>query len=763
MKFPSFALLLLTASLSRASDLVDVSPLSDRIVLLHFKDGHVVHHKRGQTRGDETVVQAALDVVAATKPSAYRIESAGDPIFRAGVEPTSIGRKSKGTDFSWHVDNWAVDHAENRLPDHTKENWIALFLPAPMKEGVTYTVSTGDLAANGRVWRLPFSVRKIRSESIHTNLIGYAPSAPAKFAYVYDWIGDRGGMDVKPLAGRRFWLVDQAMGKDAFESKVTFRAAADARETGSTTDTPGANFQDADVVQCDFSAFGTPGRYVMAVEGVGCSFPFRIDADVYRKPFDVVAKGFYYQRSGIALTKPYSVYERPAPGHPGVTPGFRLEYSSLRSLDYGSESGTKAQIDPTRKGPLEAWGWYQDAGDWDSYETHLRVAQELMLAYEMNPKAFDDGELNIPESGNGLPDILDEAAWLPRFGFRLRHELLAKKYGTGGLGLRVDGDPYGSDTKPNDVGQGSWEDVDRLYVASGEDPVSTYRYAGAAAQLAHCLLVAKAKDPQGIDWPREAREAYAWAAAHTLSKDETEVRPHRLYAAAALFRLTGERPYEDRVREDTKGVPGMDEGLYGPAIYALGGGAYDGRRDPALLARVRKSILDEAEAFHGSAQKRALRWGGDWGFPMLVGQQSTPLVLPLAVAWRLTGSKDYLADLYTTADYFLGTNALNQTWVTGLGPRHPNRVFHIDSWYLGDGTPHPGIVPYGPWRKEREQGKGPWDHDWVNKTVYPGIDRWPGAERWFDDRCTPLESEFTIHQNLAPTAALFGVLCAARR
>jgi len=86
----------------------------------------------------------------------------------------------------------------------------------------------------------------------------------------------------------------------------------------------------------------------------------------------------------------------------------------------------------------------------------------------------------------------------------------------------------------------------------------------------------------------------------------------------------------------------------------------------------------------------------------------------------------------------------------------------MDSWYLGNGTPHPGIVPYGPWRKQKDQGPGPWDHDWVNKTLYPKIDLWPGNERWFDDQCAPMIGEFTIHQNTAPTAALFGILCGAK-
>jgi hypothetical protein len=735
--------------------------------MIHFKDGYVIHHKIGQAREDEQVVQDPLDVRIAATPASYWIQSATDPAYKEPKTPLSVGRKSKGTDFAWHVDRWVVDHAENDRPDNTKEHWLYLTLPSPMKSGVTYTISTANLAANGKIWKLPYNYRKSRSEAVHVNVIGYAPAAPAKFAYVYHWAGDMGGLNLKPYEGKRFWLFDQATGRDAYNGRVAFRLPATNVETANPEDTPNGNYLGADVYECDFTAFTKPGAYVVAVEGVGCSFPFKIDADVYREPFRVLTRGLYHQRSGIELKEPYTNFLRPAPGHPGVTPGFHLQYSSLPVLDYGSESGSKAQIDPTLKGPLNAWGWYQDAGDWDSYPTHLRVAQELMIAYELNPKAFTDGELNIPESGNGIPDILDEAAWLPRFCHRLRAELLAKNYGTGGIGLRVDGDPYGSDAKPNDVGQGSWQDVNRLWIASGEDAMSTYRYAGAAAQLAFCLRLSGKPDPEGVDWLKEAKETYAWAAAHTHPKDENDVRPQRTYAAAALFRMTGDKAYEAQVAHDAKSGLLSGDDLYGPALYALGGSQYDDVRDRALLEKLTGAILFTADSYHESATKRALRWAGDWGMPMLVGQQTTPLILATAIARQITRDpvkkQVYTSDLYTTSDYFLGTNALNQTWATGLGVRHPNMVFHMDSWYIGDGKPHEGIVPYGPWRKERAQGQGPWDHDWVNKTVYPEIDKWPGNERWFDDRCAPMISEFTIHQNIAPSAAIFAILCAPKR
>ncbi|MCW5941399.1 MAG: glycoside hydrolase family 9 protein [Fimbriimonadaceae bacterium] len=752
------------ACLGLASDVVEVSPLTDRVLLIHFDDGYVVHHGKGQKRSDEKVVVDLLDTVAASRAGTYTIVSSDDPAYRTPVAPVGVARKSKGTDFAWFVDKWENGRAVNDRPDHAKEHWIALTLPNPLKEGKRYVVRTGGLAKNGTTWTLRFEARKSRAESVHANLLGYVPEAPVKFAYVYYWTGDVGGLDVKPLVGRTFWLVDQATGKPSFTGKVRWRMDGTAQETFHRSDSPpDGNFLKADVAECDFSSFARPGRYVVAVEGVGCSFPFRIHPDVYREAFRTVARGLYHNRSGIALTKPYTEFERPAPHNPKRTPGFagKLVYTTSRSIDWNAENGGKERLEAGIKGPLDAWGWYQDAGDWDSYETHLRVAQELLIAYEIAPRNFRDGELNIPESGNGVPDILDEAAWLPRFCHRLRHELLAKKYGTGGIGLRVCGDDFGGDGE----GVPSYLDVNRTWIVSGEDPASTYRYAGVAAQLAMALKIAKARDPEGVDWAREARESYAWARANTLPGDDPKVRVHRRYASAALFRLTGEQTYEDRFAADASDVTPttklVGDEAYGAFVFALGGGASE------TAKRFRAAVLHTArESGIVTPSKRALRWGGDFSFPMLVGQQTTPLVLDVAVGFALARKDDpdlarrLLGALYTTCDYFLGTNALNTTWVTGLGPRHPVHVFHLDAWYNGKGKPHPGVIPYGPWLKNRDQGVGPWDADWPNRTLYPPIDAWPGNERWYENRCAPMTNEFTIHQNTGPAAAIFGLLCA---
>ncbi|HSV72838.1 MAG TPA: glycoside hydrolase family 9 protein [Chthonomonadales bacterium] len=770
---------------TRGSGVVAVQPLTDRIAMVHFDDGYVTPHRRGEPRSAETVTVNPLDVTAAMRAESYTISSTDDTAYRTGRRPVRVFRKSKGTEFAWFVDQWIDGRAVNTRPDHAAEHWLYLELPEPLRQGRSYSIGTGGLARNGSTWRLRFVTARARSEAVHVNTLGYVPAAPQKFAYVYHWMGDGGPLDVRALAGRRFHVVDRANGRRVFSGMVRFRMGRDAQETSHISDSPPhGSFLGADVAECDFSAFRRPGAYVVEVEGVGCSWPFRLDDDVYRPVFRAVARALYHNRSGIALTRPHTEFERPAPHNPRLTPEFagKLRYTRVRVQEWGSEGGDAQRLMAESPGTLEdAWGWYQDAGDWDSYPTHFRVPQELLLVYEMGPRKFTDGELNIPESGNGVPDILDEAAWLPRFCERLRAELKRKGWGTGGVGLRVAGDAFGTDegTRPDGTkfGRGSWEDTDRVYMVSGEDPLSTFRYAGVAAHLAYCLRLAGVRrDPGGIGWAREAQESWAWALANTGPGDDdspgSELANARSYAAASLFRLTGDVAYEERLTRDVAHVTPTsllwEHACYGPAVYVLGGGP--GRRDGALVERLRAALLNTAdESLLRTPARRALRWGGNWWFPMLVGQQTTPLVLEGVVGYTLVRRTDperarrYLGALYTTCDYFLGTNSLNQTWVTGIGPRFPTQIFHMDAWYNGKGRFHPGLIPYSPWRRERQEGVGPWDHDWPNKTLHPSIDAWPGNERWFSNRCSPLGSEFTVHQNLGPAAAIYGFLCAERR
>lgn len=759
--------------------------------MLHFDDGYATHHIRGQTRGSEFVTIAKLDVSKAMELMNYSIISSDHALYFTQTHPISIARKTKPTEFALlcqQYDNGCV----NTDPDHALEHWVYLILPYAMTTGSHYKISLNGLAQQANEFDFVFNEQELHSEAIHVNNIAYTTKAPAKYAYLYHWMGDQGSVDFSSFNGSIFNLFDTDKNAFVYSGKINFRKSKTNSETTQASDSPGGNFSSADVYECDFSDFNTPGNYKVVIAGIGSSFGFEIKEDGYQEAFYWVMKGLYHNRSGIELNTPYAQFHRPAPHHPKLTPGFsqKLKYSTFRSFDLSTYDGSaddKLKIENGFKGNLEnTFGWYQDAGDWDGYYTHTSIPAYLLFLFESGKDKFNDGELNIPESGNGLPDVLDEASWLLRYFQRAKEEIKQKGWGTGGIpGSRVFGDLWGSDA-PGDVGQGSWEDVQRDWYVLGEDPWTSYKYAACSAQLAYILQGLQRTDPGGIDWKQEAISAYEWAELNASSQDKQrkdfDLNDNRLYAAAALYRLTGESKYHSAAIPIIDKVTSIDMGrldqMFGIWMYLLSGNQV---RDSKTLNHVKELVTISAEKYlSASAEKRAARWGGDFSFPMLVGQGSTPMVTPgvfgfLANKQNQVLSKKYLTYLHTTADYFLGCNPLNITWISGVGERYPKGIFHLDWWYYDKSDPTnrepviKGVVPYGPWRYEDLGALGWWNPNWAysdksgTPRIYPtNPTEWPGHERWFDMRVSPLSSEFTIHQNTVVAAFVYGFLTAGK-
>jgi hypothetical protein len=757
---------------------IEVVPLTDQVLMVHFKDGYASYHQRGEKRNNERVIVEPLNWINASQKEFYIISSLDDSFYEQGVSPEEISRKTKGTAFTWLCEGWNEQGCVNQSPDHVKEHWIYLFLPKKMESGYSYTLNTTNLAKNGQRWTILFDEKKNRSEAVHVNLIGYSPLAPKKYGYVYHWMGDKGGLILSDYKDNPFHLLREGTNEITFTGKLKFRKGASNIETYQVDDTPNQNFIGAEVYECDFSEFNTPGDYLLVVEGIGHSFPFKIERDVFRESYYHLIRGLYHNRSGIALEEPHTIYTRPAPHNPVITPGFenKLLYTSSRFIDW--IDGNYSDMDTSRiikeiNGPISTWGWYQDAGDWDGYFSHMSIPALLMLTFELVPDNFSDGELKIPESGNGIPDILDEASWLIRFFYRTRQQILDRGYGTGGIGSRITGDHFGGDQE----GIASYDDVERNWIISGEDPHSTFKYAALAGQLAYILKKIGANDPENVNWEVEANEAFEWAELNILPGDE-ETKPAmpyrlsdiRMYAAASLYRLTGDTTYHKIFKEDSKNITStsilQQEQRWGPFIYSL----LDPAQiiDPELYHNIQSAILETADyLMNDFVERRACRWGGNMYMPMLIGQATTPLVIEGMMGWALVRESDpsrasrYLQNIYTTCDYFLGTNPLNMAWATHLGERNPERVFHMDSWYNGRHDMAPGIIPYGPWRHQ-DQGPqiGPWDLRWPYKSIYPeDIHKWPGHERWFNNYTCPANAEFTVHQNTVMAAVAFGFLC----
>jgi MYXO-CTERM domain-containing protein len=768
----------LATSAAHASDIVEVLPLTDHILMVHFDDGSVTLAANGQDphSGDRVMV-APLDTTRASTASSYQLSSTDDPAYSSPHAPTDVGRKSKPTEFANHCDTWS-GRCVNTSPDRAFEHWIYLTLPTPLQRGRTYQLDTGTLAGNMQTTSFTYDETRIRSEAVHVNIVAYSSRAPARYGYVYHWMGDRGGLDVHSLVGHTCRIVRTSDHAEMFTVPLTFRSDATRIETGQASDTPNANFEGADVADCDFTAFSTPGEYVLAVDGVGSSFPFRIDDDAFRPAFRAAMRGIFFQRSGIEITDANGEgYSRPAPHHPGVTPGFmgRLQYTTTRYFDVSNSDASMNDLAAWNagiRGPIDTWGWYQDAGDWDAYFTHTSVPAQLLELYVQNPSHFTDGELNIPESGNGLPDVLDEARWLLLFYHRTRHAIMSAGYGTGGVGgARVMGDLWGSDL-PGGTVAGSWQDNQRTWIVSGEDPWMTYRYAGLAAHLAMILRENSLTDPEGIDWAQEAQDAWTWAQANTRPTDGTALgvplAQTRMHAAIALYRLTGTSMYHDAFRTDfaTVGEMYTGESRYWLWIYAS---LPADRADATIQMRCRASLQNaSAEQLADTTHERAVRFGGNFYMPMFLGQGSTPLVNDGALS--LAHMPDLAADrrmlmrtrLYTTADYYLGTNPLNMTWISRLGPRYPRGPFNLDSIASPSTYPRAGLIPYGPVAPARDffpsPPAGPWASNWATTDLYPTIGSWPGHEQWFDQRIGISTCEYTVHQTTVVSAVVYGSL-----
>ncbi|MEK7475400.1 MAG: glycoside hydrolase family 9 protein [Candidatus Coatesbacteria bacterium] len=725
---------LLVARGAGAAELKEVTIVDDRTIEVHIVDGKGIYSTHGKPV-DEHVEQVPLDLKKAAKTGSWMVTGAG--AYKKGIRPAKIGRKTKGRDYAipfkpkWHIE-WTLEH------------WIVIVLPEPMQAGEKYKIAFPGLVANARETEVVFDSDRERSEAVHVNQVGFVPEARDKYAYVSYWAGDLGGLPFDRFKGARFRLIDKATGRVAFQGTPALRKAAAGKPDGLQ---PGeGNHLRADLWECDFSEFRTPGEYVVAVDGVGRSYPFRIATDVYRAAFVGTMRGLYQQRCGTPLDPALTKWSRGLCHHPSLAP----VHQSRRRMMEGHCDACK-EVEGTDETRPEAWGGYHDAGDWDREGGHPEVPMVLCLAYELAPGNFRDGELAIPEAGNGLPDILDEARWSLDYWRRLQ-----RPDGGVSLGLFLDHFP--------EPGQAADDDRGNWYVYA-EDPEVSYQYAAAACRYAFCLGLAG--KPADIPmWVESARKAWGWAETHQRPGDAPKIRDTRMHAAAGLFRATGEDVFHAAFKKDllvTTTATGLWE--YGKLDQKWAVWVYcrTEQADPAL-----KKMLTEAAANWARrdtlepATKRGLRYGYYMWIPLAWGITTVPQTLPLAMAYALTGDTAFRAAEYTNCDMTLGGNPLNLTWVTQLGSRWPGGVFQPDGWYHGpDGTVAPGIVPEGPHRFDPQAGPGtgPWDAMFVEKSAYPKAKDWPPLELYFEARtCFPM-NEFVVAQ-IAQAAAAYGLLCA---
>src|SRR5206468_2505826 len=210
--------------------------------------------------------------------------------------------------------------------------------------------------------------------AIKINQVGYLPLAE-KYALVSGW-----GEVLTADVGTAFEIRRTSDNLAAYEGELALVTDYDQGVSGEK------------VLKADFSSLRAPGEYYVHVNAPGMddSPSFDIGWTTYKPLLRSAARYYYYQRQGIAIVEPYAEGFPRGLGHPGdVAAKFR-------------SSGVVHDV---------SQGWY-DAGDYGKYTPFAAgVIVDLLNAYATFPLAFRDGQLNIPESGNGKPDLLDEVKW----------------------------------------------------------------------------------------------------------------------------------------------------------------------------------------------------------------------------------------------------------------------------------------------------------------------------------------------------------------
>lgn len=418
-----------------------------------------------------------------------------------------------------------------------------------------------------------------------------------------------------------------------------------------------------------------------------------------------------------------------------------------RILTQGEIAKLSERVEANRPKRIQASGGHHDAGDYNP-RSHLDVAQILMDAYEVAPKKFYDGQLNIPEKDNGIPDILDEALWALKLWIGLQDE-------DGGVhnGTESNGDPNFFQTVDRDP-KGDY--------AYAKDSRGSFLFAGAMAQASR-LLKAVGKTEMAADYLQRARRAYDWGVKNKPQTNDTGlfgtfyVIP-LAYASAQLFHTTGEDAYHTAFLDNTPWKKNPKAKMIADN-YDLSSAAYAYAAVPASMADrtvhsdVIRAICDEADMYITGSNKAAYKFIRHPYAPINWGTGAYEHFLTVVWhAWAFTGNtlkvKSYREAMIKTADNTLGCNPMNMCWIVGLGSNSIHAPLH-NSRFNPTGFSVRGMQAQGPDNKGKEYNYA--------STLFPNRDKTPPLYCFIDSIFAIGMDEGTVlHQ--AETMAAFGLL-----
>ncbi|MBN3581830.1 glycoside hydrolase family 9 protein [Algoriphagus aestuarii] len=486
----------------------------------------------------------------------------------------------------------------------------------------------------------------------------------------------------------------------------------------------------------DFTAFEKTGTFELYVNGVGKSPAFEIKKEVYRELGKASLKAFYYQRASSEIPAEYGgIWSRDA-GHMDDQVFFHPSTGKQNHPDQGKINSSK--------------GWY-DAGDYNKYIVNSGITMgTLMSLYEDFPAYFKNLDMNIPESSNSVPDLLDEVKW------NLDWMVTMQDPEDGGVFHKLTTAKFEGMVAPKDA-------TSTRYLVSK----STAATLDFAAVMAQASRVFKEVNPElSVVYLKASEKAWNWALKNpekiynqtalneefdpdvvTGAYGDFSLEDEWIWAASELLITTQNQEYWKKLSSGDYSyeLPSWSKvkwlGFYSILSHE------DGLKQipQEWISNLKISLIESANSLQKGKKNNGYQvaMGTDqkdfvWGSNAVAANQGILLIK----AFLSSGNKSYLTLAEENLDYILGRNATGYSYVTGFGYKTPMHPHHRLAAYRPEMDPIPGFLVGGP---------NPGQQDQID---YPSA---IADESFIDDTKSYASNEIAINWN-APFAYLVNAI-----
>lgn len=529
------------------------------------------------------------------------------------------------------------------------------------------------------------------TDHIHIDQFGYLPSANKVAVISNPQVGFNSNETYVP--GTTLEVVNAGSGQ------VVFSASPVAWNGGNVHDQSGDQGW-----WFDFSSVTTPGSYyINDPQNNSISYTFEINDDVYRDILKAAGRMFFYNRCNMAKAAPYAETNW-VDGDNFRNP---LQDANCRYVNDPNNAALEKDL---------TGGWF-DAGDYNKYVTFAStVIHDLLNAFQENPDVFGD-DWNIPETGNGIPDVLDEVIW--------ELEWLKKmQTATGEVHIKM-----GSISYSENVSAPPSLNVDPRYYG----PTCSSSTIAVAGMFAHASMTFSTvtgltteagilKNLAELSWNAVIDDLNnstldlecddGTIKAGDADRSVEQQREEALLAAIYLYEITGSSTYGDYISNNIMDATSVAGNWWGPYTEHINEGLLryttlanaNSTLSSTIINSLTPHVQQDWNGFYGMNNDDLYRafmpeWSYHWGSNKVKAQYG--IINQSCIRYNInpSGNASYAQKAEEQLHYYHGVNPMNLVYLSNMysygAEKSANEIYH--TWFH-DGTDWDNALtsPYGP-------------------------------------------------------------------